>query len=216
MGDSVRLERVISILQAVALDLEAAKDQLGELDSAIGDGDIGISTSKGFRALREGLDDHPEDIGRILMKAGMDFGEAAGATIGALLSTAFMRAGKEVVGQTELTSQDVARMVAAAEKGIRDRGKAEPGNKTLLDALVPTRMALEKGVQDGLRPSALLAEALDAAEKGMLATIEMKSAFGRSRWLAERSVGHQDPGATIIYLMVKAVSDFAGKDSESK
>lgn len=210
MGDTVNLERTVAILEAVALELEAAKDRLGELDSAIGDGDIGISTAKGFRAIREGLGEHPDDFGRLFVKAGMDFGEAAGATIGALLSTAFMRAGKEVMGQTELSLPDVARMVAAAERGIKERGKAEPGNKTLLDSLVPARVALEKAVEEGLGPRPAAAAALDAAERGMTATIEMKAAFGRSRWMAERSVGHQDPGATIIYLMVKAVVDRMG------
>ncbi|MGE5618605.1 MAG: dihydroxyacetone kinase subunit DhaL [Sphingomonadaceae bacterium] len=208
MGDKVSLERTVAVLEAVALELEAAKDMLGELDSAIGDGDIGISTSRGFKALRDGLAEHPADIGRLLMKSGTDFGEAAGATIGALLGTAFMRAGKVVIGQSELTLPDVARMVAAAEQGIKERGKAEPGNKTILDALMPARLALERAVERGLGPREAARLAMEAAEKGMIATIGMKSAFGRSRWLAERSVGHQDPGATIIYLMSKAVVDY--------
>ncbi len=206
MSEAVTLAEVVATLEAVALELEAAKEQLGELDAAIGDGDIGISTAKGFRAIREGLKDHSADIGLVLMKAGTDFGEAAGATIGALLETGFVQAGKEALGKTELTLPDIARMVASAENGIRKRGKAEPGNKTLLDALVPTRVALESAAEHGLPPTAAAASALKAAESGMTATIDMKSTLGRSRWLGDRSVGHQDPGATIIYLMVRAVA----------
>jgi phosphoenolpyruvate---glycerone phosphotransferase subunit DhaL len=214
VSETVSVDRIVEILVAVTRDLEAAKGRLDELDSAAGDGDMGISMARGCRAVRAGLEEHPQDAGRVLMKAGMDFGEGAGATIGALLSTGLMRAGKEVQGQTELSLPDVARMVKAAETGIRTRGKAEPGNRTLLDALVPARVALEEATQEGLPAREALARVLEAAELGMLATADMRPTIGRARWMADRATGHQDPGATAVYLIVKSIAEAVERRTE--
>ena len=204
--DTLDVEHLVLVLKALTHDMQTKKDYLIELDSAVGDGDLGITVDKGFQGVRDGLKDHDQDIGRMLFKVGMDFSNSAGSTMGALLGTAFMRAGKQVQGQTEIGLADVVRMVKAAEDGIKEKGKAQLGDKTMLDALIPAREALEKAAADGSTLVAAMLSAQDAAEKGMLTTIPMQAAFGRARWLGERTIGHQDPGATLVFLMLKSVA----------
>ena len=207
--NALGVERLIAMLVAMTHDLEAAKDTLIELDSAVGDGDLGITVARGCRALREGLDENGLDVGRILMKAGMDFSNAAPSTMGALLGAAFMAAGKALQGQSELSLQDIARAVEAAEDRIREKGKAQPGDKTMLDALVPARVALEEAAEQEDDLVVAFQKARDAAEAGMLSTVNMKAAFGRARWLGERTIGHQDPGATMVVLMATSLAQSA-------
>ncbi len=207
--DRIGVERLVAMLVAMTEDLEQARDLLIELDSAVGDGDLGITVARGSAAVREGLREHGQDVGRVLMKAGMDFSNAAPSTMGALLGGAFMAAGKAVQGQAELTLPDVCRAVKAAEDRIREKGKAQPGDKTMLDALAPARLALEEAAQQGADLVAALAQARDAAEQGMKATTAMQAAFGRARWLGERTIGHQDPGATLVFLIAASFAKSA-------
>ena len=211
MSDTLAVAQVLQILASLADDLESAKDRLNELDAAIGDGDMGISMARGFRSVREGLKDPPQDIRQILMKVGLILSNAAASTAGALLSTAFVRAAKEVQNPAEVTPHDIVRMVKAAEAGIQERGKAQFGDKTMLDAIVPARKALEGAVEEGDSLLGALGRAAAAAEQGVLATIEMRSAVGRASWLGERTVGHQDPGATAIALMLKSLVESVGQ-----
>lgn len=204
---SVNVEQVVSILTAMTHDLQAKKDYLIELDSAVGDGDLGITVDRGFQGVRDGLAGHGQDIGRILAKVGMDFSNSAGSTMGALMGTAFMRGGKQVQGQVELTLPDVVRIVKAAEDGIKEKGKANPGDKTVLDAMIPAREAFEQAAADGVSLEEAIALAQAAAEKGMQATVGMQAQFGRARWLGERSIGKQDPGATLIFLLISSVAE---------
>jgi phosphoenolpyruvate---glycerone phosphotransferase subunit DhaL len=205
--DTLNVEQLVTLLTALTHDLQAQRDYFIELDSAIGDGDLGITIDRGFQGVRDGLPGHGQDIGRILAKVGMDFANSAGSTMGALMGTAFMRAGKQVQGQTEIGLADIARMAKAAEDGIKERGKAQAGDKTVLDAMIPAREALEQAQQAGASLQDALDRALAAAEKGVQATIPMQASFGRARWLGERSIGHQDPGATFISLMLKSAAD---------
>jgi len=204
-GTEVDADCLRHALRGTTLELEAAKDRLTELDAAVGDGDLGITMTRGSQAIREGLGTEP-DLGRILIKAGMDFGNSAPSTMGALLGTALMRAGKAVQGQTNATSQDVLRMVTAAEEGIRERGKAQPGDKTMLDALVPAREALEHALARGSNLSEAVQSAAAAARRGMLATINMEASMGRARWLGGRTIGHQDPGATVVAFIFASLA----------
>lgn len=197
--------QVVEILTALTHDLQAKKEYLIELDSAVGDGDLGITVDRGFQGVRDGMEGHPDDIGRILFKAGFDFSNSAGSTMGALMGTAFMRAGKQVQGQTSITLADLVRMVKAAEDGIKEKGKANLGDKTMLDALVPAREALEQAAQQDASLLAAMKNAQAAADKGVQTTINMPAAFGRARWLGERVVGHQDPGAALVALMAASI-----------
>lgn len=207
MTQTLSVDQVVAILTTLTHDLQAKKDRLIELDSAVGDGDLGITVDRGFQGVRDGLSGYPQDIGKILFKAGFDFSNSAGSTMGALMGTAFMRAGKQAQGQTALSLADVVRLVKAAEDGIKEKGKASPGDKTMLDALIPAREALEQAAREGSAILGAMERAQAAAEKGTAATASMQAAFGRARWLGERTVGHVDPGAALVVMMVESLAE---------
>ncbi|MFA5027655.1 MAG: dihydroxyacetone kinase subunit DhaL [Candidatus Methylomirabilota bacterium] len=209
MRTAITSADLLAILEKIAAEMETQKDYLCALDGAMGDGDQGVTMAIGFRAVKAGLPALAgQDIGGILLKSGMTFNGTAASTIGALLATACMRAAREGKGRQEIGLAELAAMLEAAAAGIQERGKAAVGDKTVLDALVPTARALrdaaaaEAPLPDALRRS------LAAAEAGVAATVPLKSRMGRAAWIAERSVGHQDPGATSFYLMWKAAVEY--------
>ncbi len=207
--NSITSDDLIAILRKMADDLEAAKDYLTDLDSAVGDGDQGVTMTIGFRAIREVLPTlRGQDVGSIVMKSGMTFNGKAASTIGALIATGAMRAGREVKGQTEIELADLVRMLDAAITGIKERGKAEVGDKTVLDMLVPTAQALRSAADEGLPLDEALKLSVVAAAEGVKSTIPMKSKIGRASWLQDRTIGHQDPGATSFYLMWKSMVEY--------
>jgi dihydroxyacetone kinase-like protein len=204
---------LIAILEKMAADLEGQKEYLCQLDGAVGDGDQGVTMTIGFRAIRGALEGlRGQDIGTIVTKSGLVFNGAAASTIGALLATACMRAGREVKGKTEIGLADLAKMAGTAEAGIRERGKAEVGDKTVLDMLVPTAQALVAATGEGAPLEEGLKRSLIAAENGVKSTIPLKSKIGRAAWLADRTMGHQDPGATSFYLMWKSAVEYLLRD----
>jgi dihydroxyacetone kinase-like protein len=193
-------------------DLAAVYDEnrqyLTKLDSAIGDADHGINMDRGFKKVMEKLPDSADkDIGAILKAVGMTLVSTVGGASGPLYGTFFMRAGMAVDSKDELSSQDVVEMFEAALQGVIMRGKAELEDKTMVDALTPAVEALKESVAAGEDLSAGLAKATDAAEAGMEATIPLVAKKGRASYLGERSAGHQDPGATSTYLLIKAASE---------
>jgi dihydroxyacetone kinase-like protein len=207
--NSITNDDLIAILGKMADDLEGAKDFLGELDAAVGDGDQGVTMTIGFRAIRDVLPSlKGQDAGTIIARAGMTFNGKAASTIGALIATAGMRAGKEVKGKTEIDLADLVKMVDAAIVGIKERGKADVGDKTVLDMLAPTLASLQSSVAEDLSLAEALKRSVAAAEAGAKSTIPMKSKIGRASWLADRTVGHQDPGATSFYLMWKSMAEY--------
>ena len=209
MRTSITAEDFLAIFWKMADDLEAAKDQLNELDAAVGDGDQGVTMTIGFRAVRDALPGlRGQDVGTIVSRVGMAFNGKAASTIGALFATGCMRAGKEARGKQEINLTELAGMVAAALAGIKERGKAEVGDKTVLETLVPLSQALSAAAAEGLPLDAALRRSLAAAEDGMKSTIPLRSKIGRASWLADRTVGHQDPGATSFYLMWKSTVDY--------
>jgi phosphoenolpyruvate---glycerone phosphotransferase subunit DhaL len=209
MRTTITSADLLAILQKMATDMAGQKDYLCELDGAMGDGDQGVTMAIGFGAIQKGLASlQGQDIGTIITKSGLTFNGTAASTIGALLATACLRAGREVKGKQEIGVADLATMSEAAYAGIQERGKAQVGDKTVLDALAPTVAALKTAAAQGTPLPAALAQALAAAEAGLTATIPMKSKVGRAAWIAERSVGHQDPGATSFYLMLKSAVEY--------
>jgi dihydroxyacetone kinase-like protein len=192
MRTTITNTELLALLRQMATDMEAQKDYLCELDGAMGDGDQGVTMAIGFGAIRSGLEAlADQDIGTIVTKSGLAFNGTAASTIGALLATACLRAGKEVKGKTAIGLADLAAMSEAAYAGIQERGKAQLGDKTVLDALSPAAAALRA-----------------AAEAGVQATIPLKAKVGRAAWIAERSVGHPDPGATSFTLMLKSAVEY--------
>lgn len=209
MRTAITSADVLAILPRMADDLEAAKDHLCQLDAAVGDGDQGVTMAIGFRAVRSGLAAlQGQDIGTIITQSGLTFNGTAASTIGALLATACMRAGREAKGLQELGLPELARMAEAALTGIQERGKAQVGDKTVLDMLAPTVRALRAAADEGIALEEALKRSLAAAADGVQSTIPLKSKIGRALWLADRTVGHQDPGATSFYLMWKAAVEY--------
>ena len=217
MRTTITSADLLAAVRKMADDLEAQKDYLCELDAAVGDGDQGVTMAIGFRAVRNGLEALAgQDIGAIVTKCGLLFNGTAASTIGALIATACMRAGREAKGLREIGLPELARMAGAAEAGIRERGKAQVGDKTVLDMLVPLVESLNSSAEAGAPLDEALARSLAAAEAGVKATILLKSKIGRASWLADRTVGHQDPGATSFYLMWKsAVECICAQDHSS-
>lgn len=205
-------EDLLYCLEQMANDLEKQKETLRELDARIGDGDLGVTIELGFRSLREGLPAlKGADCGAVLARSGMNFMKAASSTFGILLASCFMGAGKAVTGQKALSLAELAKAAEGAEQGVRTRGKAELGDKTMLDALAPAVQALKQAAQEGKPfPQALDALA-KAAEDGMKATIPLKSKHGRAAWQGDKTVGVQDAGATAVAMMAESFAKHAGE-----
>ena len=184
------------------------KDYLTQLDSAIGDADHGANMDRGFKAVVSKLPTVADkDIGTLLKSVGMTLVQTVGGAGGPLYGTFFMQAGTTTANKMELTTADWAAALEAALIGVVARGKAQPGDKTMVDALTPALSALKQAVTDGVDQSEALRRSAAAAEQGMKDTIPLVARKGRASYLGERSAGHQDPGATSSYLLLKAAAD---------
>lgn len=204
-------------LQRVADVLRANRDYLTELDSAIGDADHGTNMDRGFTAVMAKVSGQdPSDIGALLKTVGMTLVSTVGGASGPLYGTAFMRAGAALAGKATVETADIAAALDAALEGIKARGRATRGEKTMIDALEPAIEAYKASAASGGDISAALRAAASAAEDGMRATIPLLATKGRASYLGERSIGHQDPGATSMSLILRAASDAAGANGEER
>lgn len=195
---------MVAVLQAVAFDFESHSEELRQLDAVIGDGDLGVTVELGSKGLRAYLASPDEDnIGQLLAKCGLQFNKASPSTFGTLLASAFMGAGKAVTGKTEIDVEDLSLMADGAVDGIKKRGKAEIGDKTMLDCLVPAVEAFKKELAGGADFKVALQAAVTAAEEGMKATTTMMSKHGRASWHREKTIGVQDAGATAMYYLIE-------------
>jgi dihydroxyacetone kinase-like protein len=184
------------------------REQLTELDSAVGDGDFGISLDRGFTAVQAELSANPPaDLRSVFQNAATVLIRTMGGTSGPLLGTFFLRAGAACAGKTELAKGDVVALFQAGVDGIQQRGKAALGDKTMLDALIPAVDAMRSALEAGDGLAEILDRGAAAAEAGMHATRTMQARKGRASYLGERSVGHQDAGATGAHLMLKAAAE---------
>jgi phosphoenolpyruvate---glycerone phosphotransferase subunit DhaL len=208
VNDSLSPDQVRAGLAAIATALIAHADELNALDAALGDGDLGVTMRIGGKALLDELTGLADaDLATTCTRSGLAFNRAAASTIGALIATAGMRAGKEAKGATQLDLALLSRMVAAAETGIRERGKAQRGDKTLLDALIPVVEALQQAVAEETGLEEAGKRALAAAKEGREATIPMRGKAGRANWVGDRTVGQPDAGATAVVIALQAVVD---------
>ena len=184
-------------------------ERLRELDAATGDGDLGVTMTIGWNAVREALPSlEHSDAGTLLAQAGMAFNQAAASTFGVLLATAMMRAGRELRGTTEIGLCEMIRGLEAALQGVRERGKAEVGDKTVLDALAPAIVAVKEAQAAGRTLGEAVAAAADAAMRGAESTAGKLPRFGRASWLGKRAAQVQDPGATAVALMLCSLAEF--------
>ncbi len=203
---TVTKEQVVRWLEATAAVLEANKSYLTDLDSAIGDADHGINMDRGFKKVMEKLPTVADkDIGNILKTVGMTLISSVGGASGPLYGTFYMRGGMAADAKEELDDEDLVNVLQGAVDGIIQRGRAQPGDKTMVDALLPALDALKAAVADGQGTTDALAAAVAAAEQGMKDTIPLQARKGRASYLGERSIGHQDPGATSSHLILNAL-----------
>lgn len=197
-------QTIINWLQKFTDTIEQNKDYLTELDAAIGDADHGINMQRGFKKVIEKLPTVAEkDIGTILKTVSMTLISSIGGASGPLYGTFFLRASTTVAGKQELDAENILELLKTGKEGIIGRGKAQLGDKTMVDALHPAVMAFEQAINDGVDIKNAVEKAVAAAEEGMKNTIPMVAKKGRASYLGERSRGHQDPGATSVYLMLK-------------
>jgi len=207
----ITTEDTVRWINQVALVLHENREFLTQLDSPIGDADHGINMDRGFKAVLEKLPAVAAmDIGSILKTVGTTLVSTVGGASGPLYGTAFLRAGMATSGKHELYEADVVNLLEVALEGVKARGKAQPGEKTMVDALTPALAAAKEAEAQNLGLSELLRRASEGAEKGMKATIPMLATKGRASYLGERSIGHQDPGATSSWLILKTLADICG------
>ncbi|WP_413992985.1 dihydroxyacetone kinase subunit DhaL [Labrys okinawensis] len=203
---------LIQMFNAIARAIEADKDRLSALDGVIGDADHGVTMDMGFAAVTQalaGLDPAATEPTQVFNTAAKSFLNAVGASSGPLYATAFMRAGAAVKGKASLDRDAMVAAVAAMAQGIQDRGKAEPGEKTMVDAWHPAAAALRAAAVGGQSLQACLRAAAKAAEQGAEATKAMLASKGRASRLGERVLGHMDPGAASAVVILDAMAESA-------
>ncbi len=203
---TVTKEQIVTWLEETAVVLNENKEYLTELDSPIGDADHGINMTRGFNKVMEKLPTVADkDIGNILKTTGMTLLSSVGGASGPLYGTFYMRAGMAVMAKEELSNEDLYKMLQAGVDGVVQRGRAVPEDKTMIDAWTPAMSALKAAVEAGDDTVTALEKSVAAAEQGMKDTIPMQARKGRASYLGERSIGHQDPGATSSYLIINAL-----------
>ncbi len=204
----VTKEQIVQWLQTFASEIQQNKDYLTELDAAIGDADHGINMERGFQKVITQLPNIVnKDIGSILKSVSMTLISSIGGASGPLYGTLFLRASNVVAGKEELTEADMQKLLQAGLQGVLQRGKAQLGDKTMIDVLSAAAIAFEEAVSGGKNMSEAMQQMVAVAEKAMKDTIPMIAKKGRASYLGDRSIGHQDPGATSCYLMLKSLCD---------
>lgn len=210
MGDNAAgVGRWIRAFQAEIAD---HRDRLTDLDSAIGDADHGTNMDRGMRAVVAKLDtiDAGADLEALLKAVGMTLVSTVGGASGPLYGTLFLRMGSAAAGRSELDTAGWASVWEAAVAGVQARGKAEAGDKTMVDALLPAVAAFRAAAGRGAPAAEAWHRAAVAARAGVKATVGMVARKGRASYLGERSAGHQDPGATSSYLLVECGAEVLG------
>jgi dihydroxyacetone kinase-like protein len=201
-------EDMMRWLERTADVLAENRVYLTQLDSPIGDADHGVNMDRGFSAVRSKFSTmETTDMATMLKTVGSTLVSTVGGAAGPLYGTAYLRAGGVVAGKQELTSADVVAMLEAFLGGIVARGKAQPGEKTMVDALTPALATARQALDEGASLAELTRRASAAAEEGMKATIPMLATKGRASYLGERSIGHQDPGATSSWLILRSLAE---------
>ena len=191
--------KVYDCISKIGDTIEENKDFLTDLDREIGDADHGVNMARGFHAVVEKIPKDDANIGAVLKKTGMTLLSTVGGASGPLYGTAYMEAGKVMAGKTEMTAEDFSAILKAAIAGIQKRGKAIRGEKTMLD---------DEKIAGGSDIVTALNAACEEAEKGIEYTKTIRATKGRASYLGDRSIGHQDPGATSATLTLETIREF--------
>jgi dihydroxyacetone kinase-like protein len=199
-------QTVTAWMNEIAASVRAERDYLVQLDAAIGDGDHGINLNRGFDAVTLALTTEPDGTpGRLLILSGKTLVSTVGGASGPLWGSALRKAGRSLGDGETFDLGQLVEAMAAALASIQDLGAAVPGDKTMVDALEPAVTAMRAGLDRGASSGEMLRSAAEAAEAGMRATIPMQARKGRASYLGERSIGHQDPGATSTAMIIRAL-----------
>lgn len=205
---SITASHIRAWMGAYAAVIAEHRPELVKLDTAIGDGDHGTNMDRGMRAAVEKLEaTEGNDIGALLKAVGMALVSKVGGAAGPLYGTLFLQMGTAVAGRETLDLPGWADALEAGVTGVQSRGKAEPDDKTMIDALRPALAALREAESDGAELGDALRRSAAAAEEGMRATIPLEARKGRASYLGPRSVGHQDPGATSSHLLLRVAAE---------
>lgn len=206
MSRTIDTATLIAVLKEAAAEWRLHSDELRRLDAVVGDGDMGVTVELGSKAMVDYLaDPSEEDMGKLLMKCGMQINKASPSTFGTLLASAFMEAGKTALGRKEIQVKDLVLVGHGAVDGVKKRGKAEVGDKTMVDALVPAVDALEQALGKGAGSTAAIEAAIRAARGGAEATVKMKAKHSRASYRLDGAVGVQDAGAAAMYYLIEAL-----------
>lgn len=201
-------QQALAFVRAFGAAVDSNKDHLTELDSAIGDGDHGINMERGMRAALPKAEAAPDgDIAGLFRAVAMTLISTVGGASGPLYGTFFLQLSSSLKGKPEVEAEDWGVALTAAVEGIQQRGKAELGDKTMVDSLLPASQAFQGSLEGGSDFREALSRAEAAAEEGRDATVPLLARRGRASYLGERSVGHQDPGATSSWLLMKAARE---------
>ena len=216
MAIQLQQEDVKKIFIQLAETFNREKDFLNDLDSKIGDGDHGLSMSRGFNAVMKTVEESPDlTISEMLIEGGMQFNEVTGSTIGILIFSAMRAAGLAVKDKETLKLKDLQNMLQASIEAIKKRGKASKGQKTILDSLMPTLEYLEKQnaqIEESLIIKGMIKKAFEGAES----TKKLESQIGRAKWFSDRSVGVMDPGAYTGHLILNTIGEYITKKFQFK
>jgi dihydroxyacetone kinase-like protein len=210
MTDTITTSQMLQALKNMCDTIEDEKEYLSELDGAIGDGDHGVNMAKCFREVKKKLAaSSAEDVGALFKEVGMVVLNSVGGAMGALYGTFFLKLSQESAGKAEVSLSDLVAMFQTGEQGILDIGKANLGDKTLIDTLSPAVRAIEKAEKEGKALAGALADFEQAAKQGMESTKDMLAKMGRASRLGERTIGHQDAGATSCYFILRSLASAA-------
>jgi dihydroxyacetone kinase-like protein len=210
-GSTITHTDVLAWIRRFGAEMAEHRAELTKLDAAIGDGDHGTNMDRGMRKALERLDGvEGEDIGMALKAVGMALVSSVGGAAGPLYGTLFMQMGSATGGRDALDVAGFADALEAGVNGLQARGRAEPGDKTMVDALLPALETLRTAAREGAEPADALRRSAAAAEEGMKATVPMEARKGRASYLGPRSVGHQDPGATSSQLLIRSAAEALG------
>lgn len=205
---SINKDQLISWIGKLAEVYAEKKEYLTELDAAIGDADHGINLNRGFRKVMEKLPTvKDKDAGTILKTVGMTLMSSVGGASGLLYGTFWMKGGMALAGKDELTPKDFENFIQAGVDGVLLRGRPEAGDKTMYDVWGPVLEEIKNLVAQGKDTNDILDALIPVAEKALADTIPMQAKKGRASYLGERSIGHQDPGATSSVYMIEALKD---------
>jgi dihydroxyacetone kinase-like protein len=200
--DTLRIKDIQSIILQIKNIIDANQEKLMELDSVMGDGDLGFTMTKAFAAAYEEAGRSEEKIpGKLLTRLGMVIAKTSPSTMGTLVATGFMKGGKSIDTYEEMGPAELAAFFEAFVKSIMERGKSVPGNKTIIDTLFPAAEALRLSVNESLAEG--ISAARDASQKGLEASTKMKAQHGRAAYYQDDSIGKQDGGATVGTFIIE-------------